>query len=412
MPSPAGADIVAELRDQLRRHPADRHPLQHATAQFHLGGVLLDQGAVGEAELAFTEAAALFRARGAHPEHAKALNGLGATLRSAGRSGLAVRAFGHAAAVFAAAGLALEEGAARCNLGVALREDGRAEEGAAELRRAAELLDPAQVPAQAAAAAHELGTTLLGLGDLDDAGRVLADAVQLADHARDEVARGAAANALGLALLSDGRPADAAQAFLTAAAASPRRLRPEAFAMAKANLAVACERSGEQAAARLAARQALAAPIVPEAVREQAADVLERLGSAVSDLRTVLESAPSDEARARVVREELLRACEVGEPGLAREMEPWLDAHVASGLEPVAVAELWLGGLLELPPDDLERLARAAVGASIRLDDDRRDTFRVAVTRAMARFHVPQMMRLQEVFATAAADAGDRSAWR
>ncbi|MDP9385366.1 MAG: tetratricopeptide repeat protein, partial [Actinomycetota bacterium] len=147
------ADVVAELRDRLRRHPADRQPLQHATAQFHLGGVLLADGALDEAEAAFAEAAALFGARGARPEQAKALNGLGATLRTAGRPGLAVRAFEHAAAGLAEAGLPLDEGAARCNLGVALREEGRAEDGAAELRRAVELLDPREVPAQAAAAA-------------------------------------------------------------------------------------------------------------------------------------------------------------------------------------------------------------------------------------------------------------------
>ncbi len=40
------ADVVAELRERLRRHPADRHPLQHATAQFHLGSVLLGAGDV------------------------------------------------------------------------------------------------------------------------------------------------------------------------------------------------------------------------------------------------------------------------------------------------------------------------------------------------------------------------------
>ena len=75
------ADVVAELHERLRRHPADQHPLQHATAQFHLGGVLLSDGELEAAEHAFAQAAALFAARGARPEQAKALVGLGATMR-------------------------------------------------------------------------------------------------------------------------------------------------------------------------------------------------------------------------------------------------------------------------------------------------------------------------------------------
>lgn len=405
------ADVVAELRDRLRRHPADRQPLQHATAQFHLGGVLLGADALDEAEAAFAEAAALFGARGARPEQAKALNGLGATLRASGRPALAVRAFTHAAAGLAAAGLPLEEGAARCNLGIALRDDGRGEESAGELARAVELLDPAEVPAQAAAAAREYGVTLLALGELARAEPVLVTAVALADRAGDEAGRGAAANALGLAFLAGGRAAEAAEAFATAAAASPRSVRPEAFAMAKANLALAWERSGGPARARLAARQALAVRAAAEPVRAQAAGVMTRLGSGESDLRTVLEEE-TDEGRARLVREELLRGADAAEAELARDSRAWLDAHTASTLEPVAVAELWLGGLLELPPDALERFARAAVAASMDLDDDGRASFRQAVTRAMSRFHVPQMMRLEEVFARAAADASDPSPWR
>lgn len=408
-------DVVAELRDRLRRHPAHTQPLQHATAQFHLGGVMLAEGAVDDAEAAFAEAVALFGARGARAEQAKALNGLGATLRTAGRPALAARAFEHAAAGLAEAGLPLDEGAARCNLGVVLREDGRAEDGAAELRRAVDLLDPAEVPAQAAAAARELGITLLGLGALEPAEAVLLDAVALADRILDEPARAAATNALGLVRLSTGRPQEAVEAFAATAAASPRGVRPEAFAMAKANLALACERSGAPAPARLAARQALASPAADEPVRAQAAGILERLGSDdADDLRVVLEEERTDEGRARIVREELLRAADVaGEADLVADMRPWLRAHTESEeLEPVAVAELWLGGLLELPPDALERLARAAVSASMDLDDDARETFRSAVGRAMARFHVPQMMRLQDVFATAAADVGDPSSWR
>ena len=412
MPQGADADVLAELRERLRRHPADVRPLQHATAQFHLGTVLLGDGAVDDAEAAFAEAAALFGSRGAQAEQAKALNGLGATLRTGGRPGLAARAFAHAAQAFAAAGLPLEEGAARYNLGVALREEGRSAEATDELRLSVELLDPERVPAQAAASAREHGVTLLMLGDLEQAERVLADAVALAEGARDEVARGAAANALGLALLSGGRPVDAAEWFVTAAAANPRGVRPAAFAMAKANLALACDQSGAPAQARLAARQALGVPTVAEPVRSQAEELLQRLGDAKEDLRVVLETEATDDGRARIVREELRRAADLTEAALADDMRPWIHAHTASELDPVAVAELWLGGLLELPPDELERIARAAVAASMDFDDEARETFRVAVTRAMARFHVPQMMRLQDIFTSAADAVGDAEAWR
>jgi tetratricopeptide (TPR) repeat protein len=271
---------------------------------------------------------------------------------------------------------------------------------------------PGRSPAQAAPATREYGLTLLELGDLERAEPVLVDAWRLADRARDEPGRAAAANALGLARLYGGRPGEAVEAFVTAAAASPRGVRTEAFAMAKANLALAYERSGATAHARLAARQALGAPVVAEPVRAQAAGVLARLGTCEADLRTVLEAEPTDEERARIVREELLRAADVAEEDLSGDMRAWYIAHTESELEPVAMAELWLRGMLELPPDTLERLARGAVAASVDLGDGvGRETFRTAVTRAMARFHMPQMMRLEEVFATAAADVGDPAPW-
>jgi len=409
--APPGDDGVEALRERLRQYTAERHPLQHATAQFHLGGLLLGRGELEDAEVAFAAAAALFDARGARPEGAKALNGLGATLRAAGRLELAARALEHAVTGLADAGLPLEEGAARFNQGLVLREQGRTKAAAEALARSAELLDPARVPTHAAAAARELGAARLALGELDAAEAALLDAIALADRAADEPGRAAAANTLGLVRLARGDAGAAGDAFATAAAANPRSVRPEAYAMAKANLALACEQRGGAAAARLAARQALAAPEVPAPVRAQAAAVLERLGTDPGDLRAVLEAEGPD-GRARLVREELARSADAGEDEVAADMRAWVLAHTASALDPADVAELWLGGLLELPPAALERLAHHAVAAVAEGDRDARDDFRQAVTRAMARFGIPQWLRLQEVFSRAAEAVGDPRGWR
>lgn len=405
------ADPLDELRERLARHPPDRQPLQHATAQFHLGGLLLERGDLDGAELAFTEAAALFEARGAAPERGKALNGLGAVLRLSGRLPLAARAFAHAAAGLEVAGLGLEEGAARHNLGLVLAQGGQLEPAAAALARAVELLDPDQVPGQAAAAARELGAVYLTRGDLDAAEPVLRASIELADRAGDVAGRGAACNTLGLVRLAAGRPADAAESFEAAVAANPRRLRPEAFAMAEANLALAYERLGAGPQARLAARQAGSVAVAHEPVREQAVGVLERAGPGEGDLRLVLEAA-TEEGRVRLVREELARLADGDGAPLDAAMDEWVGAHAATDLDPAEVAELWLGGLLELPPEWLERLAEAAVSAALRAGPPEGEAFREAVRRAMARFGIPQWMRLQDVFSHAAEAAGDPEPWR
>ncbi|MBA3428689.1 MAG: hypothetical protein H0U07_08980 [Actinobacteria bacterium] len=181
--------------------------------------------------------------------------------------------------------------------------------------------------------------------------------------------------------------------------------------MAKANLALAYERSGAPERARLAARQARAAPEVPEPVRLQAGAVLERLPTGGSDLRTVLEQE-TPALRPLLVREELVRSAGVEAAERIADMREWVDAHVASDLEGTDVAELWLGGLLELPPDALARVVHSALAAAMDMDHATRHQFREAVTRAMVRFHVPQWMRLGDVFSQAAVELGDTSSWR
>jgi tetratricopeptide (TPR) repeat protein len=247
--------------------------------------------------------------------------------------------------------------------------------------------------------------------DLAGAEETLEHAVALADRAGDAAARGAAANVLGLARLANGHEEAAADAFRIAVAGSPRSLRPEAFAIGKANLALTYERLGSPARARLAARQALAVADVPLPVGEQARGVLERLGAAEDDLRVALEEEPED-GLALLAREELLRSADATDEQCAADMRAWISTQASSSQDPANVAELWLGGLLELPADALERLVRASVKAAMSLRDEERNAFRSDVQRALARFHVPQMMRLQDLFARAAADAGDRQPWR
>jgi hypothetical protein len=240
---------------------------------------------------------------------------------------------------------------------------------------------------------------------------VLQDAMALADRAGDPIGVGAAANALGLACLADGRPQAAAEAFAAAAAAHPRAGRPEAFAMAKANLALALEAREAAPAARLAARQALAASAVPEPVRAQAEAIVARLGRDDGDLLVVLASEP-EPGRAAVAREELARTAEAGEEERAADARAWVAAHLGWPDDPADVAELWLGGLLELPPEIVERLVRDALRIAVTLDPEGRETFRTAVTRAMVRFHIPQWTRLQDVLHRAAEEVGDPGPWR
>ena len=75
---------------------------------------------------------------------------------------------------------------------------------------------------------------------------------------------------------------------------------------------------GFASAARLAARQALAAPAVPEPVQAQADAIVARLGRDDGDLLVVLASEP-EPGRAAVAREELARTAEAGEEERAAE---------------------------------------------------------------------------------------------
>ena len=371
-------DAIEELEARVAQHPAGRYPVQHATASFHLGALLVDAGRGDEAATALARSAELFGRAGLREERAKALNALGAALRIAGREGDAAAAFREAASAFAGLGLKPEEGAALHNLGLVSREPAHFREARSRFAAAGEVRHEA-------AALRELGGVLLEHGELAEAEAALTEALELAERAGDLAGLGAAANALGLAQLALGRPGEAATSFRSSAGAHGRGVRPADHAMAKANLALACERLGDGPRARLAARQALAVPGAPEPVRAQAEALLARLPDEAGDLARVLAEEP-EESRLAVAREELVRWSEAAAADRRREAEAWV-AEAAPEL-----AEPLLGALLELPPAPM-----TAIAADLAACADER--FRVAVERASARFPPPQLFRLQEAFA-------------
>ncbi|MBA3735225.1 MAG: tetratricopeptide repeat protein [Actinobacteria bacterium] len=386
---------ILELEQRLARYDAARYPVQHATTRFHLGVVLADAGRVEEAIESLASAAELFDPDALPVEHAKALNALGAALRLAGELDSAEASFERATELFERSSLKQEHGAALFNLGLVRRE--RDPAAAAEcFRRAASIL----AGGLEAAAARELGATLLALGELEEATPMLERAVALAERG-DAAGYGGALNGLGLARLAAGETEAAIESFRQAAGAHPRGVRPAEFAMAKANLALAYEQHGYTPRARLAARQALGVAEPPVPVSAQAMAVLERLGSATAeDLRRVLDDEPQ-ESWEGIVREELARSGEAPAEVRRADAVAWIDGSS------VERAEAWLGGLLELPPERMETLIRSALEALGPRDAAVKGRFRSDVTRAAARFHVPQLLRLEEIFRRTAAELGE-----
>lgn len=417
---PAAGEGEAALLERLRHHRADRYPVQHATASFHLGTLRLDAGRLEEA------AADLARAREHFPEEmaverAKATTMLGAAHRAAGRLVDAAACFDEAAACFADAEQPGEHGAALHNRGLVARDAGDPELAAGCFERARERFDAAGAGPQAAAAAREQGAARLTAGDPEGALEVLADAGDLAARGGDLAGQGEVANLTGLAQLALDRPEEAAQVFRESAAVHPRGTRPEAFAMAKANLALAWERTDRPARARLAARQALAAGSVPAAVAGQARGLLDRLGGGPGDVLAALEheagrpAGGPDVAEADewpvVWREEAARWATID--GLERDAETsaWVRGLAERPHRIGDLAEPWLGALLELPPAEMEALAAAAIRATGRLEPDAAQRVRAEVGRAMARFHAPQMLRLRDTFDRLAGELGEPTGW-
>jgi tetratricopeptide (TPR) repeat protein len=403
---PDGA--VRLLEAELRRHPEDRYPVQHATARFHLGTVSLDEGRPGEAIVSLRTAVRLFA--DLPVERAKAVNMLGVALRTAGSPADAAEAFADAERTFGAAQQPLEQAAATYNLGLAALDQGEAEVASQSFRRARDRFAEERAPAQTSAAGRELAAVLLAQGRLDDAVEAAEEASVQAEHAGDLAAIGGAANVLGLAQLARGRGEEAATAFQVAAGANPRGLRPEGYAMAKANLALAHEALTDGPRARQSARQARDTPGAPTAARDHALAVLHRLPDASDDLVAVLDQEPVERWPA-VVREEMLRWLD-RPPGEQQEAAAALvHGQLGRGRHSVDLADAWMGVLLELPPDTMERFIHLVVGAVGTCDEHDGERFRNEVARTMAHFGVPQLLRLRDAFQAAADRLGQDGSW-
>jgi hypothetical protein len=125
-------------------------------------------------------------------------------------------------------------------------------------------------------------------------------------------------------------------------------------------------------------------------VRAQAERILARLGDRRLDLAALVAAEPPD-ARPALLRDEVARWCALDEPDLQAEALAWIDGVTARDDR----ADLWhdlATVLLELPPDELERVAAALARGDVAED----------VRGAALRFHAPQAERLQAVFERAA----------
>jgi tetratricopeptide (TPR) repeat protein len=412
--SAAGAEASSDLElgvqileERLSRYPAERYPMQHATAQFHLGMTLANANRLPEAATALERAVSLFEDR-LLAEHAQSLNALGAVYRLQQRQPAAADVFRRAAAEFAAAGQSREQAAAIHNLGLVQREMGQHALAGESFRHALNLFDPRERRGRAAAS-REIGVTLVEAGDLEAAATMLEEAATLADAAGDQAGLGAATNALGVAWLAQGRTAEAIDAFRRSAVANPLSLRRAEYATAKANLALAHAESDDPARARLAAGQALAVAEASDAVRSQASQVLSRVGGGTGALLEVLRNEPLD-VWPGVIREELNRWCLLDPAALAGEVGAWIQGQLDDARQ-ADLAEVFIGGLLELRPEDLQAIIRSLLQVLATQPSEVRDGFRGQLVSAMARFHVPQWERLKALFNQAAVDLGQEPAW-
>ncbi|MEP7020468.1 MAG: hypothetical protein ABI808_07445 [Pseudonocardiales bacterium] len=407
---PAESD-VAELEARLARYPADRYPAQHATAAFHLGAVHLQQARVAEALTALSVAHDSFARIGMRLEQAKAQMMQGVALRSAGRDEQARSAFETAIELFAELGSPLEEAAATYNLGLVVRDLADAVESGQAFARAHELFAQNGQLAQAGAAAREYATSLLTQGSLDAARPMLELAYELAMKVGDAPGLGGAANALGLLHLAQDDPAAATRSFLDAIGAHPRSLRPAEYAMGKANLALARERAGDVADARLAALQAIGTPGADAPVIEQARQLLARVGPGTGDeLSTVLAAQPT-ERWAPIVRDEVLRWVDAEPPVRSAAARGWIAGQLGSAGRAHDLAETLLGVVLELPPAAYEEVIAAVLRAVAELPEDDAEQFRAGIRSGMARYPIPQWQRMSASFERAAAEFGAPTGW-
>lgn len=398
------------LQARLRRFPADRYPVQHATAQFHLGSQQLQGGDAADALAALTTAARLFAVAGLALEQGKCELMLGIALRSAGRPAQAAAVFERAEAALGALGATAERGAAAYNLGLVHRDQGDDEAACRAWDRAGQAFLAAGQPRQAAAALRDQGSTLLAAGQPQPALAALHRAAELADQAGDAAGVGSTGNVLGLAQLAAGDPPTAVATLRRALRPFSRSVRPAEHAMVKANLALAHERCGDTARARLAAAQVLAIGAAAPAVRQQAMQLLARLPGG-DDLWQVLDAAAPPEWPGEL-REELLRALDLDPAGRHAVVRGFLDGLLSRDATATALAESFLTVLLELPPTPYGELVESVVAGCAGRPDEEVDRLQAVLASAMARFAMPQWQRLVACLNSTATAAGAPATWR
>lgn len=393
--------MISDLRARLDRFPAQEKPLQRGAVLLELGAALIDADRHDEAASWLRPAPALLE--GAPPEQAAALNLLGVACRSAGHIDEAAAAFRAAVDAYRALGSGPDEAAAQFNLGLALRQLG--ESGSAELAAARHLFDELGLRSWEAQAARELGRSLLLDGDLPAAVATLAAACEASDALGDTVGLGEANNVLGLALLADGDIEGAVSALERGRACAPPSTRPEQHATASANLALAHERAGRAAHARQMARQVLVMPGAPEAAEAQASAVMDRLGPAApgTDLLTTLDAAPQ-ERWASLIRDECRTLLAEPADDRRESLLPLVGRCTDDDL-----GESLLGVVIELPPPATDALIATIVDCLVHVSD--RADVASGIARAIARFPLPQMMRLQSLFDLHASSAGLAHQW-
>lgn len=390
-----GDSSLARLRRALTRFPPDRYPVKHASLHRQIAHELAIEGKLGEAEVSLRTALDLYR-HDLPTERGETLNALGAVLRDLGRPGEAARLFTEAIELLQGEPNPARAGAAQFNLGLVQREEGEAQAAEAAFRRAVDSFEAGAYPAELGAALRELGGLLLVAGREAEALPYLQRSAELAAVGGDRAGLGASANLMGLAQLALGEGAAAVGAFAESTSAHPLSLRPEAHAMAKGNLALAYESTGEPHRARQLAHQTLSIGAASPPVVEQARSILERLGPDY-DLHLVLDTE-AEGGWSGILRDEVRHWARTGPPVVGELALAWVRGMVGRDATAVERTEALFGAVLELPPEDFDVIATAITTSVASLPPDEAARFRSRAERAAARFHIPQMRRLEAAF--------------
>lgn len=383
---------LERLSRALQRFPLDRYPVKHASIQRRLGAALAAEARWDEAARAFGLALGAY-GEDLPVERAETLNILGAVLRELGDLDRAAASFREAISLLEGADAGARAGFAWHNLGLVLRDQGETSTALLAFRSAAALFPPSDQPAGLAATLRELGSSLLEQGELVPALPLLERAVHLAAAGGDRVGLGAATNVLGLIKLAMGDGDGAVAAFTESASAHPLSLRPAAHAMAKANLALAEETTGDKDRARQSAHHALSISESPEAVVAQAKAVLDRLGTAY-DLHRILDELPEGRWEG-MLREEIGHWARVAEEDRAELAGSWISGQERRRAGAERRQEALFAAMLELPPAAFDLVAASLVETALSLEEGTRAWFFDLCSRAAARFHIPQMSRLE-----------------